>query len=99
MIAPGARIVSVNVGTPRLVRWRNRDVLTSIFKDPAAGGGSPYKASISPVMTRLTAACTVVRTKRCTPTLKRTSIGGPLGLVYPSPRGCSGRTSPSLRWR
>jgi MOSC domain-containing protein YiiM len=37
MIAPGARVVSVNVGTPRLVRWRNRDVLTSIFKDPVVG--------------------------------------------------------------
>src|SRR4051812_28411845 len=37
MIAPGARIVSVNVGAPRLVRWRKRDVLTSIFKDPVAG--------------------------------------------------------------
>ncbi len=31
------RVVSVNVGTPRLVRWRNRDVLTSIFKNPVAG--------------------------------------------------------------
>lgn len=37
MTAPAARIVSVNVGKPRLVRWRNRDVLTSIFKDPVAG--------------------------------------------------------------
>jgi MOSC domain-containing protein YiiM len=33
----GARVVSVNVGAPRQVRWRNRDVLTSIFKDPVAG--------------------------------------------------------------
>ncbi|HZS21891.1 MAG TPA: MOSC domain-containing protein [Pseudonocardiaceae bacterium] len=37
VIAPGSRVVSVNVGAPRLVRWRNRDVLTSIFKDPVAG--------------------------------------------------------------
>jgi MOSC domain-containing protein YiiM len=37
MSAPGSRIVSVNVGAPRLVRWRDRDVLTSIFKDPVAG--------------------------------------------------------------
>jgi MOSC domain-containing protein YiiM len=33
----GARVLSVNVGAPRLVRWRNRDVLTSIFKEPVAG--------------------------------------------------------------
>ncbi|MGH3768399.1 MAG: MOSC domain-containing protein [Pseudonocardiaceae bacterium] len=31
------RVVSVNVGAPRLVRWRDRDVLTSIFKDPVPG--------------------------------------------------------------
>jgi MOSC domain-containing protein YiiM len=37
MTASGARILSVNVGAPRLVRWRNRDVLTSIFKDPVEG--------------------------------------------------------------
>jgi MOSC domain-containing protein YiiM len=37
MTAADARIVSVNVGAPRLVRWRDRDVLTSIFKDPVAG--------------------------------------------------------------
>ena len=37
MTAAGARIISVNVGAPRLVCWRNRDVLTSIFKEPVAG--------------------------------------------------------------
>jgi MOSC domain-containing protein YiiM len=37
MTVTGARILSVNVGAPRLVRWRNRDVLTSIFKDPVEG--------------------------------------------------------------
>ncbi|HJT03675.1 MAG TPA: MOSC domain-containing protein [Pseudonocardiaceae bacterium] len=37
MIAPGARVVSVNVGAPRLVRWHDRDVLTSIFKEPVTG--------------------------------------------------------------
>lgn len=37
MTAPGARVASVNVGAPRLVRWRDRDVLTSIFKKPVAG--------------------------------------------------------------
>lgn len=31
------RVVCVNVGAPRLVRWRNRDVVTSIFKNPVAG--------------------------------------------------------------
>ncbi|HET9255859.1 MAG TPA: MOSC domain-containing protein [Pseudonocardiaceae bacterium] len=31
------RVVSVNVGLPRAVRWRGRDVLTSIFKDPVEG--------------------------------------------------------------
>jgi MOSC domain-containing protein YiiM len=36
MTTPGARVVSVNVGAPRLVRWRDRDVLTSIFKEPVA---------------------------------------------------------------
>jgi MOSC domain-containing protein YiiM len=37
MTAAPARVVSVNVGEPQLVRWRNRDVLTSIFKDPVDG--------------------------------------------------------------
>jgi MOSC domain-containing protein YiiM len=32
-----ARLESVNVGVPRLVRWRDRDVLTSIYKHPVAG--------------------------------------------------------------
>ena len=36
MTTPGARVVSVNVGAPRLVRWCDRDVLTSIFKEPVA---------------------------------------------------------------
>lgn len=37
MIASRGRVVSVNVSAPRLVRWRGRDVLTSIFKHPVAG--------------------------------------------------------------
>ncbi|MGH3697725.1 MAG: MOSC domain-containing protein [Pseudonocardiaceae bacterium] len=37
MTGPRARVVSVNVGRPRQVRWRDRDVLTSIFKDPVEG--------------------------------------------------------------
>lgn len=37
MTASRARVESVNVGTPTLVRWRARDVLTSIFKDPVEG--------------------------------------------------------------
>lgn len=37
MTAPQARVVSVNVGVPRVVRWRGRDVSTSIFKDPVQG--------------------------------------------------------------
>ncbi len=32
-----AQVLSVNVGAPRIVRWRDRDVLTSIFKDPVQG--------------------------------------------------------------
>ena len=36
-MSASGRVVSVNVGAPRLVRWRNREVLTSIFKDPVAG--------------------------------------------------------------
>jgi len=35
--APPGQAVSVNVGAPRIVRWRDRDVWTSIFKDPVAG--------------------------------------------------------------
>lgn len=31
------RVVSVNVGKPRLVAWNGREVLTSIFKDPVTG--------------------------------------------------------------
>jgi MOSC domain-containing protein YiiM len=30
-------IETVSVAAPRLVRWKGRDVLTSIFKSPAAG--------------------------------------------------------------
>jgi MOSC domain-containing protein YiiM len=37
MTAPPGQIMSVNVGTPRIVRWRDRDVLTSIFKNPVTG--------------------------------------------------------------
>jgi MOSC domain-containing protein YiiM len=31
------RVVSVNVGVPRSVRWKGRDVTTGIFKKPVAG--------------------------------------------------------------
>jgi MOSC domain-containing protein YiiM len=31
------KIVSVNVGTPREVRWKGRSVLTGIFKEPVEG--------------------------------------------------------------
>jgi MOSC domain-containing protein YiiM len=31
------RVVSVNVGLPRTVRWRGRDVTTGIFKEPVEG--------------------------------------------------------------
>jgi MOSC domain-containing protein YiiM len=31
------RIVSVNVGRPRTVRWQGREVTTGIFKEPTAG--------------------------------------------------------------
>jgi MOSC domain-containing protein YiiM len=37
MTAPPGQIVSVNVGAPQVVRWRDRNVLTSIFKDPVQG--------------------------------------------------------------
>lgn len=37
MTGSPARVVSVNVGVPRVVRWRDRDVSTSIFKDPVEG--------------------------------------------------------------
>jgi MOSC domain-containing protein YiiM len=32
-----ARVVSVNVGLPRTVRWKGRDVTTGIFKKPVEG--------------------------------------------------------------
>src|ERR671934_1883544 len=31
------QVVSVNVGLPRTVRWKGRDVTTGIFKEPVAG--------------------------------------------------------------
>jgi MOSC domain-containing protein YiiM len=31
------RVVSVNVGLPRTVRWKRREVTTGIFKEPVAG--------------------------------------------------------------
>jgi MOSC domain-containing protein YiiM len=31
------RVVSVNVGVPRTVRWKGRDVTTGIFKEPVEG--------------------------------------------------------------
>lgn len=34
---PDGRVVSVNVGLPRTVRWNGHDVTTGIFKDPVAG--------------------------------------------------------------
>jgi MOSC domain-containing protein YiiM len=35
--AQAMRVVSVNVGLPRAVRWRGREVTTAIFKEPAHG--------------------------------------------------------------
>ena len=32
-----ARVVSVNVGRPRVVRWKGRDVTTGIFREPVDG--------------------------------------------------------------
>jgi MOSC domain-containing protein YiiM len=34
---PVGRVVSVNVGLPRMVRWNGRDVTTGIFKSPVEG--------------------------------------------------------------
>jgi MOSC domain-containing protein YiiM len=34
---PRGRVVSVNVGFPRTVRWKGRDVTTGIFKKPVEG--------------------------------------------------------------
>jgi MOSC domain-containing protein YiiM len=34
---PAGRVVSVNVGLPRTVRWKGRDVTTGIFKKPVEG--------------------------------------------------------------
>jgi MOSC domain-containing protein YiiM len=34
---PVGRVVSVNVGLPRTVHWKGRDVATGIFKEPVAG--------------------------------------------------------------
>jgi len=31
------KIISINVGTPRTIHWRGRDVTTGIFKDPVDG--------------------------------------------------------------
>jgi MOSC domain-containing protein YiiM len=35
--AQAMRVVSVNVGCPRAVRWRGREITTAIFKEPAHG--------------------------------------------------------------
>lgn len=35
--AQAMRVVSVNVGCPRAVRWRGREIRTAIFKEPAHG--------------------------------------------------------------
>lgn len=35
--ADNMRVVSVNVGLPRTVRWKARDVTTGIFKEPVTG--------------------------------------------------------------
>ncbi|MEA2508186.1 MAG: hypothetical protein QOG21_268 [Actinomycetota bacterium] len=37
MTHSGGRIVSVNVGTPRPVSFRGKEIMTSIFKEPVAG--------------------------------------------------------------
>jgi MOSC domain-containing protein YiiM len=36
-MAGAVRVVSVNVGLPRTVRWKGRDVTTGIFKEPVEG--------------------------------------------------------------
>jgi MOSC domain-containing protein YiiM len=36
-LLPTGRVVSVNVGLPRTVRWKGRDVTTGIFKEPVEG--------------------------------------------------------------
>src|SRR4051794_6720971 len=38
----GMHVVSVNVGLPRRVRWKGRDVTTGIFKEPV-GGRTPLR--------------------------------------------------------
>jgi MOSC domain-containing protein YiiM len=31
------RVISVNVGAPRMVRWKGREITTAIFKEPVSG--------------------------------------------------------------
>jgi MOSC domain-containing protein YiiM len=43
---PGMKIVSVNVGLPRRIRWKDREVVTSIFKSPVAGPLMLYRLNL-----------------------------------------------------
>jgi MOSC domain-containing protein YiiM len=40
------RIVSVNVGLPRTILWKDRQVVTSIFKSPVAGSVMLYRLNL-----------------------------------------------------
>jgi MOSC domain-containing protein YiiM len=45
-VVPEMRLVSVNVGLPREVLWKQRMVSTSIFKDPVAGRVAVHRLNL-----------------------------------------------------
>jgi MOSC domain-containing protein YiiM len=40
------KIVSINVGVPRKIQWRDREVVTSIFKSPVVGPVMVYRLNL-----------------------------------------------------
>jgi len=50
------RLLSVNVGLPRDVRWRDRTVMTAIFKSPVSGRCRVGAAEARTLLSRLRAA-------------------------------------------
>ena len=40
------KIVSMNVGVPRKIEWRDREVVTSIFKSPVMGPVMVYRLNL-----------------------------------------------------
>jgi len=69
------KVISVNVGLPRTVRWKGKAVSAGIFKTPVSGG-IRLRALISTAIARLTRRYMAGRTRRLTFIRRNTTPGG-----------------------